>query len=375
MTKYLNEWSTTAGSNTFTVPDGWPEGMTSNQINNTARETLAVIARWEKDTNGALLTTGTQPAYVATLNQTSIAAYYDGLMLCVDFHAANAGGAPTINVNSIGAKSIVYPDGTAVGTSEITLGMKALLVYDGTNFQILSYSGTSSIPVNSIDGTKIAIGSDAIGDIMYYDGTDWVILAAGTDGYHLRAKGAAAPEWEAVAANVMEFVETNAITAATTLRVPASGTLDAGYDYFISLESFAPTDDNEALWMLYSDDGTTFESGAADYQWEIQLAGASSVDDSDAQIVLAGATNFSNSAAAFNTFLITIPNPNDASENTQAIWTGGMMAVTSVSRRSIIGSANFLQGADTVQAVQFKWSGGSTFKAQGDLTVFRRKRS
>jgi len=137
MTKYLNEWSGTAGSNGFTQPDGWPEGITSDKINDIGREQMAVLARWEKDTNGSLLTTGTEPAYAVTLNQTSIAAYYDGMMIAVDFHAANT-SAPNINVNSIGAKNIVWPDGTALVSGDITLGMKALLCYDGTNVQMLS---------------------------------------------------------------------------------------------------------------------------------------------------------------------------------------------------------------------------------------------
>lgn len=48
-------------------------------------------------------------------------------------------------------------------------------------------SGTGSfattIADNSVDGTDIALGSDAQGDVMYYDGTNWVRLAAGTNGY------------------------------------------------------------------------------------------------------------------------------------------------------------------------------------------------
>ena len=54
----------------------------------------------------------------------------------------------------------------------------------------------TDIANNSIDGTKIALGSDAQGDIMYYDGTNWVRLAAGTAGHHLKTGGAGAnPSW------------------------------------------------------------------------------------------------------------------------------------------------------------------------------------
>lgn len=42
--------------------------------------------------------------------------------------------------------------------------------------------GTFQVSDNSIDGTDIALGSDAAGDVMYYDGTNWVRLPKGTDG-------------------------------------------------------------------------------------------------------------------------------------------------------------------------------------------------
>jgi hypothetical protein len=50
--------------------------------------------------------------------------------------------------------------------------------------------------INSIDGTHIALGSDAAGDVMYYDGTNWVRLAKGTALQALQMNsGATAPEW------------------------------------------------------------------------------------------------------------------------------------------------------------------------------------
>ncbi|MBI9063702.1 MAG: hypothetical protein JEZ14_17105 [Marinilabiliaceae bacterium] len=55
----------------------------------------------------------------------------------------------------------------------------------------------TSIAANSVDGTNIALGSDTQGDIMYYNGTDWVRLAAGTSGQVLQTNGAGAnPSWE-----------------------------------------------------------------------------------------------------------------------------------------------------------------------------------
>ena len=55
-----------------------------------------------------------------------------------------------------------------------------------------------SLATNAVNGTHIALGSDAAGDVMYYNGTDYVRLAKGTAGQVLKINsGATAPEWGA----------------------------------------------------------------------------------------------------------------------------------------------------------------------------------
>ncbi len=53
---------------------------------------------------------------------------------------------------------------------------------------------TAKIANNQINGTKIALGSDANGDIMYYNGTDYTRRAIGTDGQVLTVSGGV-PTW------------------------------------------------------------------------------------------------------------------------------------------------------------------------------------
>lgn len=61
----------------------------------------------------------------------------------------------------------------------------------------LTASGSFTIQDNSVDGTDIAFGSDAQGDVNYYDGTNWVRLGAGTSGQKLETRGAGAnPVWD-----------------------------------------------------------------------------------------------------------------------------------------------------------------------------------
>ena len=60
---------------------------------------------------------------------------------------------------------------------------------------------TDKIQNNAVDGSKIAMGSDARGDILYYNGTDYTRLAKGTQG-HVLTMGADDPAWSADSTNV-----------------------------------------------------------------------------------------------------------------------------------------------------------------------------
>ena len=63
----------------------------------------------------------------------------------------------------------------------------------------LDLTGTTlTVADNSITGAKIALGSDAAGDIMYHNGTDYIRLPKGTADQVLTMNdGATAPNWEA----------------------------------------------------------------------------------------------------------------------------------------------------------------------------------
>ena len=64
--------------------------------------------------------------------------------------------------------------------------------FDGT--ANLSFAAT--IGANSVDGTNIALGSDATGDIMYYNGTNYVRLGIGSPGEVLEVSAGNIPEWD-----------------------------------------------------------------------------------------------------------------------------------------------------------------------------------
>ena len=87
---------------------------------------------------------------------------------------------------------------TAAGTAgQLLLGQTGAPTWNTMSGDAtLSNAGALTIGANAVDGTNIALGSDAQGDIMYYNGTDWARLAAGTNGQFLKTQGSAAnPVW------------------------------------------------------------------------------------------------------------------------------------------------------------------------------------
>ena len=77
---------------------------------------------------------------------------------------------------------------------------------------------TIKIAANAVDGTKIALGSDAAGDIMYYNGTNYIRLAKGTAAQILTVNsGATAPEWITSSAATIQQATAKAVTMAIAL--------------------------------------------------------------------------------------------------------------------------------------------------------------
>ena len=78
------------------------------------------------------------------------------------------------------------------------------------------------LPDNSVDGGNIALGSDAAGDVMYYNGTDYIRLAPAGASRTLKMNSSNnAPEWVAVTSPA---ITPTAMTAWTTCGT--SSTLD-----------------------------------------------------------------------------------------------------------------------------------------------------
>lgn len=87
-----------------------------------------------------VVTTGSANAYVAATP--ALAAYAAGNLVVFNANFTNTGSA-TLNLNSLGAKTIKKNDGaTNLAANDIISGQLVVVRYDGTNFQMLSPPGT-----------------------------------------------------------------------------------------------------------------------------------------------------------------------------------------------------------------------------------------
>lgn len=199
-------------------------------------------SQWAAISNGVPLTipssTGSSNAYVVTYASVPTA-YVTGQHYPFIANFANTSAA-TLNVNSLGAKSLKKQGGVALGSADIGSGAVVDTVYDGTNLQMLSQTGnsasgsvtsvgcgtglsggtittsgtcalatilTNQVLANPTGGTAVPIGTslsaliDAAigstqGDIIYRNGSIWTVLPPGTNGQALTTGGIAAnPSW------------------------------------------------------------------------------------------------------------------------------------------------------------------------------------
>lgn len=88
---------------------------------------------------GVITTTGSSNAYVLTTGL-SLAAYVSGQAFKIKTNFANTGAA-TINVDGLGAKSIVKNGSTALASGDLASGQVYEIAYDGTNFQLVGKFG------------------------------------------------------------------------------------------------------------------------------------------------------------------------------------------------------------------------------------------
>ena len=104
--------------------------------------------------------------YTATI--TGVSAYTTHDIYEIIFTNANTGSS-TININGLGAKTLKKSVSTNLASGDILAGQSFIIVYDGTNFQVIGLGGGGS-------GDVTGPASSTDGSIVLYDGTTGKII-------------------------------------------------------------------------------------------------------------------------------------------------------------------------------------------------------
>lgn len=126
-----------------------PDGIYTVQYNGTSFQLLNPTPL---NLNQTYATTGSAGSYVvASANGITP---YDGYFISIEPNHDSPAGGITLNVDSTGAQSIVLTDGSTPPAGAMVSGGKYILMYDGTNFQILNPSSNSGLEY--IDGGTVS---------------------------------------------------------------------------------------------------------------------------------------------------------------------------------------------------------------------------
>lgn len=111
--------------------------------------------------------TGSANAYLLAVDS-QISAYVAGDVFKFNASFANTGAA-TLNVNSIGAKSILKDHDVALEANDIESGQVVMVEYDGTNLQMISQKG---VDLSSASKTTLGAGATSDASALHYHKND-----------------------------------------------------------------------------------------------------------------------------------------------------------------------------------------------------------
>jgi hypothetical protein len=164
-------------------------------------------------------------------------------------------------ITAAGTNVVIAPAGTLSGTTLNSTVVTSSLTSVGT-ITSGTWTGTTIAIANGGTGqTTNTAAFDALaptpaqGDILYYNGSHWVVLAPGTSGQTLKTQGASAnPVWATPAA--FDFFASSQVTTSGTAIT--SGT----FATFSNSPSFSVTANYTGTYKVYSNAGTSISAAS-----------------------------------------------------------------------------------------------------------------
>lgn len=205
-------------------------------LNNGIRATMAGVAGFTQSVTAA----GTD-TYTATLAPAP-SAYVTGGTYYITFTNANTSTTPTLNLNALGAKTIVKNGSAALAAGDIPAAHEGVLRYNGTNMVLMNPKATVlATPVSVANGDTGASTLTAHG-ILVGEGTGAVTpLAAMTNGQIPIGSTGADPVPAAITAGTNIAVTNGAGSITIGVTGSIAGTLSAGSTNTLSSISGATT--------------------------------------------------------------------------------------------------------------------------------------
>ena len=147
-----------------------------------------------------------------------------GCLIAVKFTNGNSASAPTLNVNSTGAKAIQY-NGAAIPTNAIVANGVYLLAYDGTNWALLNPVTVSDAITE--DETGLAPSQGTVFDALAFklDSSDVAVTAAANKIPKADALGKIDPDYLPDARITFATTSTDNATSATNAPLKTAGGL------------------------------------------------------------------------------------------------------------------------------------------------------
>lgn len=163
MTTGVDVYSTTPASNGTIGGTGYfPEGQAPSTVNDAARQVMADVAAWYGQAKQNLALTGVAGTNTITAGgAASMAAYATNQIFTLNPANSNT-GATTLNITpsggaALGAKN-VFSNGAACTGGELRAGCPSLLLYDGTQFNIVAPKpGITQLASGSVSAATLDI--------------------------------------------------------------------------------------------------------------------------------------------------------------------------------------------------------------------------
>ncbi|WP_276118281.1 hypothetical protein [Pararhizobium qamdonense] len=203
-----SDWAELDASNSNPSPNGVQGGYAPSTIAPTIRAIRGAVKRAYVQGNALVTTTGNGSAYLLTYGAAP-ESYAKGVVIRFYAHTDNT-GACSLNINSLGPKSILSQHGVALTAGQIKAGQLIEVAYNGTSFQIISneihdakFTGNTTFAALSGNGSSITglngsnISTGTVPDVRlptFMGGktfTSPVTVRGGSDGYSVVATGEA----------------------------------------------------------------------------------------------------------------------------------------------------------------------------------------